>query len=152
MGARRPDRLHFRLVHAGALPRPHPGRRRCRVRAPLSALHQALRALQLAAALPARHRPFGPPGCDAYTCLVSPWIKYSVIRLVLFAGVLAALLLLTNFPVWLSAVVAAIVGFCISYIFFRPQRDEVAASIASRRAAGDKNADADEDSALDSGE
>ena len=78
-----------------------------------------------------------------------PWIKYSLIRIVLFAGVLTVLMVFTNFPVWLSPIIAAIIGLCVSYIFFRPQRDAVAESIVARRARGEVNSDADEDAALD---
>jgi L-asparagine transporter-like permease len=88
------------------------------------------------------------PRRDTYTGRVRPWIKYTLIRIVLFAGVLAILMLFTPAPPWLATVIAAIVGLCISYIFFRPQRDELAESIASRRARGETNADEDEDDAL----
>ncbi|MCU1407005.1 MAG: hypothetical protein JWQ43_3308 [Glaciihabitans sp.] len=101
------------------------------------------------AAIPQRLRLHCP---DAYTCLVRPWIKYSLIRLVLFGGVFTVLMVWTPAPFWLAAVIAAAVGLCVSYIFFRPQRDEVAASIAARRSSGDKNMDSDEDTALDSRE
>jgi hypothetical protein len=80
---------------------------------------------------------------------VRPWIKYTLLRVVLFAGVLAILLLFTPAPPWLATIIAAAVGLCVSYIFFRPQRDELASSIAARRARGEMNADEDEDDALD---
>jgi hypothetical protein len=87
-------------------------------------------------------------GRAAYTGRVRPWIKYTLIRIVLFAGVLAVLMLFTPAPPWLATVIAAVVGLCVSYIFFRPQRDELAESIAARRARGEVNADEDEDDAL----
>lgn len=90
----------------------------------------------------------GQPGGRAYTGTVRPWIKYTIIRVALFAGVLAVLLLFTPAPPWLATVIAAVVGFCVAYIFFRPQRDELAESIASRRERGEVNADEDEDDAL----
>jgi MFS superfamily sulfate permease-like transporter len=80
---------------------------------------------------------------------VRPWIKYTIIRVALFTGVLVILMLWTPAPVWLSPIIATIVGLCVSYIFFRPQRDAVAESIAARRARGEVNSDADEDTALD---
>jgi MFS superfamily sulfate permease-like transporter len=80
---------------------------------------------------------------------VRPWIKYTIIRVALFTGVLVILMLWTPAPVWLSPIIAAIVGLCVSYIFFRPQRDAVAESIAARRERGEVNSDADEDTALD---
>lgn len=78
-----------------------------------------------------------------------PWIKYSLIRFVLFAGSLTVLLLWTPAPLWLAPIMAAAIGLCVSYIFFRPQRDEVAATIVARRAKGAVNADEDEDDAID---
>ena len=93
----------------------------------------------------------GRPATRAYTGQVRPWLLYTLIRVVLFAGIFA-LLSLTQLPVWLSAVIAAIAGLCISFIFFRPQRDAVAASIVARRERGDVNADAEEDERLDRAE
>ncbi|PRY67038.1 uncharacterized protein DUF4229 [Glaciihabitans tibetensis] len=78
-----------------------------------------------------------------------PWIKYTLIRIALFAAVLAILMLFTPAPSWLAAIIAAVVGLCVSYIFFRPQRDDLAKSIAVRRERGEINADEDEDDALD---
>ena len=69
----------------------------------------------------------------AYTCRVKPWVAYSLIRLGVFAAVLA-ILLLANVPWWLSAIIAAIVGLCVAYIFFGKLRDAVALDIAERRA------------------
>ena len=88
----------------------------------------------------------------AYTGRVRPWIKYTLIRIVLFAGVLAVLLLFTPAPPWLATIIAAVIGFCVSYIFFRPQRDQLAESIATRRERGEINADEDEDEALNRSE
>jgi hypothetical protein len=68
---------------------------------------------------------------------------------VLFAAILAALMFFTTIPSWISACIAAIAGLCVSYIFFRPQRDAVALDIAARRERGASNADSDEDDALD---
>lgn len=78
-----------------------------------------------------------------------PWIQYTLIRILLFAGLLAALMAVSVHWLW-AALIAAGVGECIAYIFFRRQRDAVATSIADRRARGEKNADLDEDAAIDS--
>jgi hypothetical protein len=82
---------------------------------------------------------------------VRPWIKYSLIRLAIFVVALAALLVFGVNP-YLAAVVAAIAGFVLSYIFFRRVRDEVAAELAARGtkplAAGNVDTNA-EDEALD---
>ena len=80
-----------------------------------------------------------------------PWIKYSLIRLAIFVVVLVALLLGGVNP-FLAAIVAAIAGFALSYIFFRKIRDEVAAELAARgtKPPAVKNVDTDaEDEALD---
>lgn len=81
-----------------------------------------------------------------------PWIKYSLIRLAIFVVALAGLLVAGVNP-FLAAVVAAIAGFALSYIFFRKVRDEVAAELAARgrEPAQVTNVDTEaEDDALDS--
>ena len=69
---------------------------------------------------------------------VKPWLAYSLLRLGVFA-VAFAVLMLANVPWWLSAILAAIIGLCVGYIFFGKLRDAVALDIAERRArpAGD---------------
>jgi hypothetical protein len=82
---------------------------------------------------------------------VRPWIKYSLIRLGIFVVVLTVLLLVGMNP-FLAALVAAVAGFVLSYIFFRKTRDEVAAALAARgtEPVAVKNVDTDaEDDALD---
>jgi ABC-type bacteriocin/lantibiotic exporter with double-glycine peptidase domain len=82
---------------------------------------------------------------------VRPWIKYSLIRLAIFVVVLAVLLIIGMNP-FLAAVVAAVAGFVLSYIFFRKVRDQVAAELAARTAKplAVKNVDTEaEDDALD---
>lgn len=77
------------------------------------------------------------------------WILYTVIRLGIFAIALAVLLLLNVNP-WVSAVAAAIIGLCISYIFFRGTRDELARDLYRRRHEEQHDADNDiENAALD---
>jgi ABC-type bacteriocin/lantibiotic exporter with double-glycine peptidase domain len=85
---------------------------------------------------------------------VRPWIKYSLIRLAIFIVVLVALLVFGVNP-FLAAVVAAVAGFVIAYIFFRRVRDEVAAELAARgtKAPVVTNVDTEaEDAALDAKE
>lgn len=80
-----------------------------------------------------------------------PWIKYLLVRLGIFAVVLAALLIFQVNP-FLAAVIAAIASFVISYIFFRKMRDAVAAEFAARDNKPEplRNADTEaEDAALD---
>jgi hypothetical protein len=59
---------------------------------------------------------------------VKPWVSYSLIRLGIFAAALTVLLLL-GVPGWLAAIAAALIGLSVAYIFFRPQRDELIASV-----------------------
>lgn len=60
-------------------------------------------------------------------------MQYSLLRIAIFAIVLVVLLLLGVQPV-LSAVIAAVIGLCVSYIFFGKLRHAVAADLAARRA------------------
>ncbi|MCU1514335.1 MAG: hypothetical protein JWO10_1425 [Microbacteriaceae bacterium] len=77
------------------------------------------------------------------------WLVYTLIRVGLFAVALAGLLLLGVDP-WISAIAAAVIGLCVSYIFFRGQRDAVATSIVKVRAAPNRDLDNDlENEALD---
>jgi uncharacterized membrane protein YdjX (TVP38/TMEM64 family) len=82
---------------------------------------------------------------------VRPWIKYSLVRIGIFAVVLAALLVFQVNP-FIATVVAAVAGFVLAYIFFRKLRDEVAKEFAARneKPVPIKNVDTDaEDQALD---
>lgn len=77
------------------------------------------------------------------------WVLYTVIRLGIFAVVLAALLLLQVNP-WVAAVAAAVIGLCVSYIFFRGPRDQLAQDLYRRRHDEQRDADNDiENAALD---
>ena len=58
---------------------------------------------------------------------MKPWVKYSIIRVALFAAALTLLLLLGVIP-WIAAIASALIGLAIAYIFFRPQRDELVQS------------------------
>lgn len=78
-----------------------------------------------------------------------PWLTYSLLRIGLFAAVFAVLALSGVNPI-LAAVIAAVFGLCVTYIFFRPQRDRVAASFYQWRTSGKPDRDGDaEDEALD---
>ncbi len=57
---------------------------------------------------------------------------YSLVRLGLFAAVFALLYGVLNFEPWLAAVIAAIVGLCLAYLFFRPQRDRAISMIVAK--------------------
>ncbi len=69
------------------------------------------------------------------------WIVYSVIRIAIFAVALALLLVL-GVNVWVAAIAAALIGFCISYIALRGPRTEVAKSFVRMR---EQKGDADND-------
>ncbi len=62
-----------------------------------------------------------------------PWISYTLLRIGLFALVFVILMLVGVEP-WVAALLAAAIGFCVSYIFFRPLRQEVADELAEARA------------------
>jgi ABC-type bacteriocin/lantibiotic exporter with double-glycine peptidase domain len=63
------------------------------------------------------------------------WIVYSLIRLGIFAVLLALLLVLQVNP-FVAAFGAAAVAFCISYIFLKRRRDEVAKTMVRAKASG----------------
>ena len=82
-------------------------------------------------------------------------IKYTVIRIAIFAVVLAVLLLIGT-PWYFAAPLAAIAGLAVSYIFFRRVRDQMAVELATRGKRNNRDEvipdDADtaaEDAALD---
>jgi len=74
---------------------------------------------------------------------VRDWLIFTALRVLAFAipfGILYAL----GLEWWISALVAAVVGFCVSYILLRPQRERVALRIVEARAnAGKPRADED---------
>lgn len=82
---------------------------------------------------------------------MSPWIKYSVVRLGFFALTLG-LLLGAGMWWWLAALVASIIAMTVSYIFFSSLRDAVALDVHSRRTqpAVDTDAVAEDSNADDS--
>ncbi|CAD5990730.1 DUF4229 domain-containing protein [Agreia sp. COWG] len=66
------------------------------------------------------------------------WLLFSLIRIGLFAVLLAILLLLLTpggVPEWISAVLAAIISLCVSFIFLRRPREEAAKSLYEARAS-----------------
>ena len=80
-------------------------------------------------------------GLTAYTGKVKPWVAYSLIRVGIFAAAFAVLRIV-GLDWWLAAILAAIIGLCIAYIFFRKLRDAVALDIANRRAVASVDSDA----------
>jgi uncharacterized membrane protein len=69
-----------------------------------------------------------------------PWIAYSLLRVGLFT-VFFAVLFLLGLEWWLAAVIAAALGFCVAYIFFRRLRERVAVDLAASRANTDRRPD-----------
>lgn len=81
---------------------------------------------------------------------VSPWIKYSLVRVGLF-GASFGLLLAARLDWWWAALIASIIAMTVSYIFFASLRDAVARDLHGRRTqpAIDPDADAEDGSAED---
>lgn len=77
-------------------------------------------------------------------------MTYTVLRLLLIAVPLVILLVL-RVPWWLSAIIAAVVGLCLSYLLLGSSRDKVSAEIyAARKRKAAVPADDDaEDSMVD---
>jgi hypothetical protein len=67
-------------------------------------------------------------------------LLFTTLRVLAFAapfGILFAL----GLEWWAAALIAAVIGFCVSYIFLRPLRDRVALQIAEARSAPKPTAD-----------
>ena len=79
---------------------------------------------------------------------VSPWFRYSLIRLGLFAGTFSLLLVL-GIVWWASALFATAISFTVSYIFFAKLRSAVAEDLATRVRNSKR---VDDDSAIEDGE
>lgn len=69
-------------------------------------------------------------------------MAYSLLRVGLFAAAFAVLMLL-GIEWWLSAILAAVIGLCVSYIFFGRLRERVALDIAQRRDVPARDVDAE---------
>lgn len=75
---------------------------------------------------------------------MKPWLLYSVIRLAIFAVVLTVLLV-AQVPGWIAAIVAALFGFAVSYLFLGKLRAPVVQGVADRRSGRSQPATDDED-------
>ncbi|WP_127792179.1 DUF4229 domain-containing protein [Agromyces sp. LHK192] len=84
---------------------------------------------------------------------VPAWLRYSVLRVLLFA-VPFAVLMIAGVTWWLSAVVAALFGLAASAVFLRGQRDQVSRDLyAARNRSTEPTADDEaEDDAIESRE
>jgi hypothetical protein len=67
---------------------------------------------------------------------VKPWLSYTLIRLGIIAVALTVLLLL-GIEGWIAAILAALIGLCVAYLFFRPQRDKLIDSVRKPNANDD---------------
>lgn len=79
------------------------------------------------------------------------WITYTLVRLGLFAGLFAVLMVL-GIEWWVSALLATVMAFALAYIFFYRQRQALAADL-ERALTRDTEPDADstiEDQLVDS--
>ena len=63
---------------------------------------------------------------------VPPWLYYSVLRVLMFAVPLAILLSLGFWP-WAAAVIAALLGLCLSYLLLGKSRESVARDLYRAR-------------------
>jgi ABC-type transport system involved in Fe-S cluster assembly fused permease/ATPase subunit len=73
------------------------------------------------------------------------WISYSLIRLGIFTAIFVILMSL-GLEWWVSALLATVMAFALSYIFFYRQRAELARDIQARV---ERNKNKDVDSALE---
>ncbi len=93
----------------------------------------------------------------AYTCRVDQrhrrdltWVWFTLARLGLFAVVLVVLLLVMPVPPWISAIVAAVIAFCLSFIFLAGPRHRLSHQLHERRTRPARDDDGEsEDAALD---
>jgi uncharacterized membrane protein YdjX (TVP38/TMEM64 family) len=74
---------------------------------------------------------------------VKPWITYTLIRLGIFALVFALLYGVFAITPWLSALIAAVLGLTVSYLFFRRQRDAALTSLAAKPTSAQSDEDAE---------
>lgn len=75
---------------------------------------------------------------------IPAWLWYSLIRLAAFVVPLVLLLALGLEPL-IAAIVAAIIGVCVSYIFFARWRSAVSTELYDARKAKVSSSQADED-------
>lgn len=90
-----------------------------------------------------RHRVLdgGGRAVATYTVGMRAVVLFSIVRVAAFV-VPFAILLAIGLIWWVAALIAAVLGFCVSYIFLRPLRDRVALKLVEAR--GIRAASADE--------
>lgn len=77
---------------------------------------------------------------------MKPWIAYTLLRLGAFAAAFTLLMIADTEP-WLAAVIATVLGFAVSYVFFGKLRDAVALDFAARREGPSHDPDRDAEDA-----
>jgi uncharacterized membrane protein YphA (DoxX/SURF4 family) len=78
---------------------------------------------------------------------VKPWLAYLIVRLGVFAAALAILLVIGITP-WIAALLAAVIGISVAYIFFRPLRDRLVDSLRTANPHADTDDEHSEDAAV----
>jgi hypothetical protein len=68
---------------------------------------------------------------------VRAWLLFTAVRLLAFVAPFALLYAL-GVDWWIAAIGAAVIGFCVSYIFLAPLRNRAAVQLAEARAKGPK--------------
>jgi hypothetical protein len=68
---------------------------------------------------------------------VRAWLLFTAVRLLTFVAPFGLLYAL-GVDWWIAAIGAAVIGFCVSYIFLAPLRDKAALQLAEARARGPK--------------
>lgn len=74
-------------------------------------------------------------------------VLYSILRIALFAVPFIVFMLL-GILWWVSAITAAVIAACLSYLFLHRQRDEVAQAVSSWRNSAHTDADNDVENAV----
>ncbi len=62
---------------------------------------------------------------------MSPWIRYSLVRLGIF-GAVFVLIYLFGFPWWVALIFATILSFTAGYVFFSQTRDQIVQDMKKR--------------------
>lgn len=75
---------------------------------------------------------------------ISPVLVFTVFRLLTFAVPLTALLVMQINPL-IATLLAALIGVSLSYIFLRPQREQVSRELYARRHEGKTSPHAHDD-------
>ena len=70
-------------------------------------------------------------------------LLFSAVRVLVFA-IPFAILFALGLEWWIAALIAAVVGFCVSYIFLRPLRERVALQLAEARSDAPRASSDDE--------